>query len=139
MASEKQKYKSLYGGKRKLTASEYLAQILVARQIASRGKIAPDNYWKDLTLLKEVKTTTVFVRKLISAYSEESVIRAFMRPDMSHVYSTFYPGLQQKIEEEQRKLDEADKIKPPEISESREHRKEQYGSKTLLGKLRELE
>lgn len=135
----KQKYKSLYGGKRRLTAVEYLSQILVARKIESTGKRVIDNFWKDPVLLKEVKLTEVFVRKLTSLYGEEPVLRAFMRSDMQHVWSTNFPGIEQKIKEEQAKVEAAETIKATEISQNREHAREQYGNTTLLGKLRELD
>lgn len=135
----KQKYKSLYGGKRRLTTVEYLSQILVARKIESSGKRVVDNFWKDPVLLKEVKLTEVFVRRIISVYGEEPVLRAFMRPDMQHVWSTSFPGIEHKIKEEQAKLKAAESIKAPEISQNREHTREEYGNTTLLGKLRELD
>lgn len=135
----KQKYKSLYGGKRRLTTVEYLSQILVARKIESSGKRVVDNFWKDTVLLKEVKLTEVFVRRFVSLYGEEPVLRAFMRPDMQHVWSTNFPGIEQKIKEEKSKLDAALSLKAPEISKDREHTREQYGNTTLLGKLRELD
>ena len=135
----KQKYQSLYGGKRKLTACEYLGQILVARHIEFTGKRVTDNFWQDTILLKELKTTEVFVRRLMSLYGEEAVLRTFLRPDMQHVWSTNFPGLESKIQEEVSNIAVIDKIKPPEISKNQEHKREEYGNKTLLGRLRDID
>ncbi len=139
MASEQQRYKSLYGGKRKLTTSEYLAQILVARKMESAGRKVVDDFWNDKSLLKEIKVNQVFLRKLIAVYGEVPVLRAYMRPDMQHVWSTTYPGLEQKIKEEKRKVDDAAKIVAPEVPTGTEHRTQEYGNKSILSKLRDLE
>lgn len=111
----------------------------MARKIESSGRKAVDNFWNDTVLLKEVKLNEVFLRKLISLYGGVPVLRAFSRPDMQHVWSTTYPGLEQKIKEEKRKVDEGEKLVAPDVPQGTEHRTQEYGNKSVLSKLRDLE
>lgn len=110
----------------------------MARKIEAGGRKAVDNFWNDKSLLKEVKTTEVFIRKLVSVYGEVPVLRALMRADMQHVWSASYPGLELKIIEEKKKVDAGEKIVAPEVPKGTEHRTQEYGKKSILSKLREL-
>jgi len=136
------KYQSSGGSK--VSAAQYLAEILMIRKAASQKRKLPHKFWNISPLDLEYRRTLVFVRKLINAYEyPEAVVKAYCRPEFKHVYTTgTYRGLDKAIMEEENSirglLKSVDNIpEMPEKSESKPIK--QFGNKSKLSKLRELE
>jgi hypothetical protein len=104
--SEDSPYSSLYGGGF-ISASQYLAESMVARRARSSNITLPQKFWNverwKRVFLMEVRHAS----RLLTLYSVEAIIKALRTKEGKRVYSFGAKWLDPLIAEEQRLMDVA--------------------------------
>lgn len=136
--TQKRKYTSLYGGKRKLCCSEHIGQILTARKLVHFGQPVKDRFWENPEILADMKRIEAELRRMLELYDEEVLIKVFTvgRPE---IWSPFWQNIHTALQAEQNRLDKVNQIEPPEIKEIKDASSRQTlpQNSTLLNKLKD--
>ena len=136
------KYPSRYSDGKKVTAAQYITELIYEKRAVKDKKELPNNFWKLPQWAKIYKSQIFAAYGLLKIYDEVAIIKALKSKKSFNIYSLRAPHLDDIIKEEQRQL-ELDKNKPKTAelkrtntsSKPREHKARQ----TKLGKLRELD
>ena len=79
-------FQSKYGGGW-ISASQYLAEIMCAKEAASQKENLPDKFWNDDYWNKKFRKQISHATDLLKEYSVEDVLEALRHPDLKRVYS----------------------------------------------------
>lgn len=101
------KYKSRFGGS-EITASQFIAELLVARKALKQKIILPDNFWKNFDyqewkaeFLKQKRKVDAFIR---AGYSPEAILDTLKQKRFESIYSLYFKQLEFAIQEADRKI-----------------------------------
>ena len=136
------KYPSRYSNDKKVTAAQYLAELMCERQAEKNKKELPKQFWNLPHWSKKFKSQLFAAYGLLKLYDEVAIIKAVKSKEAKRIYSLRAPILDDIIKEQQRIL-ELDKIKAKDIEVIRKNTKakprEHQVRATILGKLSELD
>ena len=137
------KYPSRYThGDKKVTAAQYLAEVVCERQAQKDKKELPKQFW-NLPHWKKKFTSQLFAaRGLLKLYDEAVIIKAVKSEKARYIYSLRAPTLDDIIKECQHTLElgkakskDANVVRKDVTAKPREHRVED----NILGRLSELD
>ena len=137
------KYPSRYThGDKKVTAAQYLAEVVCERQAQKDKKELPKQFW-NLPHWKKKFTSQLFAaRGLLKLYDEAVIIKAVKAEKARYIYSLRAPTLDDIIKECQHTLElgkakskDANVVRKDITAKPREHRVEN----NILGRLSELD
>ena len=136
------KYPSRYSDGKKVTAAQYIAELICEKRAFKDKKELPNNFW-NLPQWKKIYKSQIFASYgLLKIYDELAVIRALKSKKSFKIYSLRAPHLDDIIKEEQRQIElDKNKLKETEVkridtsSKPREYKAKQ----TKLGRLKELD
>jgi len=138
------KYPSRYSDDKKVTAAQYLAELMCERQAEKNKKELPKRFWNLPHWTKKFKSQLFAAYGLLKLYDEAAIIRALKSKEARYIYSLRAPTLDDIIKEQQHML-ELDKAKAKDKdtnvvrkdvkAKPREHRVKN----TIFDKLSELD
>jgi hypothetical protein len=109
------KYKSRFG-ESEITASQYIAELLVARKALNEKVILPDHFWKNFDyqawkaeFLKQKRKADAFLR---AGFSPESIIETLKEKRFERIYSLYFKQLEFAIQEKDRQIQLKKSIAP---------------------------
>lgn len=140
----KAQYPSLSTPGVKQYAPQYITEILIERQEAWHGRRLPVKFWSaSREWSKRYRTSLMFVRKFLKLHSEEATIAALLSDEGKQIGHLNNARLVPLVQKHQAKIDKlkSDLENVPAPAQLHEDSKpmKQYGNKTTLSKLRELD
>tara|TARA_R110002020_G_scaffold162955_3_gene348899 strand:+ start:4314 stop:4733 length:420 start_codon:yes stop_codon:yes gene_type:complete len=136
------KYPSRYSNDKKVTAAQYLAELMCERQAQKNKKELPKQFWNLPHWSKKFKSQLFAAYGLLKLYDEAAIIKAVKSKEARNIYSLRAPTLDDIIKEHQHRL-QLDKSKPKDISIVRKDvnaKPRQYRVEdNILGRLSELD
>lgn len=141
--SNKKKYKSLFGAKGLITASQYLAERIILKRIHKKGLSLPDRfwasgdiqykYWKNILISEKIKAD-----KLLKKYDESCVIKALESHECKVILSLQNKKIYRVASELQKVKDTKEKVKEKVNIESvpvSSLPRKKTGKKSIIGRL----
>jgi len=124
----------------KVTAAQYISEILIIREADNRKVILPHRFWMLDEYKKKYQIKIIQVSKYLKTYNPDDVVMALISDEGKRIYSIKYPGLESLIKKQEKVRSDWKKkpIKEYTISEG-EHRGSHKNKKDILSKLRELD
>tara|TARA_R100000008_G_C3499583_1_gene122960 strand:+ start:79 stop:498 length:420 start_codon:yes stop_codon:yes gene_type:complete len=136
------KYPSRYSNDKRVTAAQYLAELMCERQAQKNKKELPNQFWNLPHWSKKFKSQLFAAYGLLKLYDETAIIKAVKSKEARNIYSLRAPILDDIIKEQQHKL-ELDKTKTKDANIVRKDVKakpREYRVKdNILGRLSELD
>uniref|UniRef100_A0A6M3IK13 Uncharacterized protein n=1 Tax=viral metagenome TaxID=1070528 RepID=A0A6M3IK13_9ZZZZ len=123
---------------KKVTFTQYVAELLVARKAKRENVSLPVRYWKNPNYIiwtKELQKQARGLSRLIKLYSENIILRSILENDWT--YSAYSPKLIEYIREEQRKESLIIPIEHIPIIKSTNSIPNRFGKKSKRSKLDE--
>lgn len=144
--SEKSPLRSFFGGGW-ISYSQYLAEIMCARQAKTKGKDLPDKFWSmpeyERTYLMQIR----FANQLLKLYNGEVIVKVIRSSDGRSIYSLNAKWLDGLLKAEQNKFDRQKQVLENKAKEAIVEEKSEpantstetfVGQKSKLSQLKDL-
>ena len=139
--SEKSKYKHASTGDH-CTCAQYVAAIMCQRNAENKNEGSlPYKFWNKKPWDWTYKKQLWKANKILKDYSEEALVKAVESPEFKGIFSLNHPKVIGIIKKDELQIEDQ-KSKPKqeiEVKKNAKTRKNSYGGKNLLNKLRKLE
>jgi len=139
--SEKSKYKHASTGDH-CTCAQYVAAIMCQRNAENKNEGSlPYKFWNKKPWDWTYKKQLWKANKILKDYSEEALVKAVESPEFKGIFSLNHPKVIGIIKKYELQIEDQ-KSKPKqeiEVKKNAKTRKNSYGGKNLLNKLRKLE
>ena len=123
------------------TSAQYIAELMCQRMAerTNEGSLAY-KFWNTKKWKKTYQLQVIAANRLLNKYSDRAIVAALNTYKGLKIYSLRFPGLEEMIKTEHRRLDNG----PPVKSDSYENNTSSkpmkpYGKKSKIEKLRELD
>lgn len=137
------KYRSITTPDVEHMGPQYITEILISRQEYFRGRRKlPPGWWRGNTdLSKRFKQTLFWVRAFLKVHSEEATINALLSQEGKSICSTANDKLSELVKKHEAMIKAQNDTSNvlPEVKEPNKSGMTQYGNKTRISKLRELD
>lgn len=135
------KYPSKYSNGKTVSAAQYITELICEKKAIIDKKDLYYRFWTNKEWSQFYKNQIASANKLLIKYSEIAIIRALSNAKASKIYSLRAPYLISIIMDEQKKLDQENKILTKNILRKDEVRyKDSNGSnKGILSKLKDID
>lgn len=139
--SKGKKYPSRYSNGKKVTAAQYIAELMCEKQAQKEKKELPQKFWEHAAWKKPYKNQLYAAYGLLKIYDEKAIIKALKSKEAYGVYSLRAPSIDRLIKQEQEEL-KRQKNKPSveiERKDTSSKPRRHIVKETNLGRLRGLD